>query len=250
VYGQSYNKKSNKKTDNLNVIDGDLKVDASMKIEEMSQDSSNGDKSSTNNDQNSSSTIENTDDQDMDKLDKNEEIKANGSSANVNRLNNIDDENKADINDREKSRTLDDAPNINTKISDKNGKVVNSNRNNPSSNTDDGNKMNYKIVKEDSDDEDVLAPLSIILPFELTPSPDPSSYLSCLAYSLTTEEAFFNCCMDQCLMCGSAGAVECMLFCVDCGEAFHSFCADFPLSSMTPERRYVYILCIYVWTSI
>jgi hypothetical protein len=245
VYGQSYNKKSNKKTDNLNVTDDDLKVDTSMKTEEMSQDSSSGDKSSTNNDQNRSSTIENTDDQDMDKVDKNKDIKANGSSANVNRLDNICDVYKADINDREKSKNLDDAPNINGKISNKNGKLMNSNRSNPLINTD-GNKINDKIVKEDSDDEDVIAPQSLMLPFELTPSPDPSSYLSCLAYSLTTEEAFFNCCMDQCLMCGSAGAVESMLFCIDCGEAFHSFCADFPLSSMTPERRHVYILCIYI----
>ena len=38
-------------------------------------------------------------------------------------------------------------------------------------------------------------------------------------------------------MCGSAGGAEYMLFCVDCGEAFHSYCADLPLSTMTPAFR-------------
>ena len=43
--------------------------------------------------------------------------------------------------------------------------------------------------------------------------------------------------ISQCLMCGSAGGAAYMLFCVDCGEAFHSYCADLPLSTMTPAFR-------------
>ena len=38
--------------------------------------------------------------------------------------------------------------------------------------------------------------------------------------------------MECCFSCGSSGAADTMLFCVDCGEAFHSFCADAPIHSM------------------
>merc|ERR1712228_1113500 len=38
--------------------------------------------------------------------------------------------------------------------------------------------------------------------------------------------------MDTCFTCGSSGAADTMLFCVDCGEAYHSFCAMAPIHSM------------------
>jgi hypothetical protein len=148
-----------------------------MKIEDMGEDSSS--KSSTNEE---NSINENTDGPNTDKMNENTEIKTNLSSVDMTGINSIDDVYKVGINDREKSKNLNNGKN------NKNGKLILAT---PPINTDIINKINYKIVKEDSDDEDVLAPLSIILPFELTPSPDPSSYLSCLAYSLTTEEVSY-----------------------------------------------------------
>ena len=165
------------------------------------------------------------------------------------------------------------------------------------------------VEPEEPEEEEEPVGMTVVLPDELTPNPDPTSYLPCLVYSLPCEDAFYACCMDQvgavmschvvschvmschvmschvepnfpimpyyemlrydilsyllsqrrtvthtlthshsfyhslpvlirqCLMCGSAGGAEYMLFCVDCGEAFHSYCADLPLSTMTPAFR-------------
>ena len=52
-------------------------------------------------------------------------------------------------------------------------------------------------AKEDNEDDDDVVLLSVTIPHELTPNPDPPSYLSCVAYSLSSEEAFYACCQDQ-----------------------------------------------------
>eukprot|EP00526_Cylindrotheca_closterium_P003276 CAMPEP_0113651638 /NCGR_PEP_ID=MMETSP0017_2-20120614/27536_1 /TAXON_ID=2856 /ORGANISM="Cylindrotheca closterium" /LENGTH=1571 /DNA_ID=CAMNT_0000564345 /DNA_START=1 /DNA_END=4716 /DNA_ORIENTATION=- /assembly_acc=CAM_ASM_000147 len=49
---------------------------------------------------------------------------------------------------------------------------------------------------------------------------------------IKTTDAYFTSWMDTCYTCGSSGASDTMLFCVDCGEAFHSFCANAPIHSM------------------
>ena len=49
---------------------------------------------------------------------------------------------------------------------------------------------------EEEDEEEGLR-LAVTLPDDLTPGPDPSSYLSCVVYSMSSEEAFYSCCLDQ-----------------------------------------------------
>jgi hypothetical protein len=63
----------------------------------------------------------------------------------------------------------------------------------------------------------------------------PPDQKSCIPYTevdLLPVDAFYHSWMDSCYTCGSSGASDCMLFCVDCGEAFHSFCVNAPISSM------------------
>jgi hypothetical protein len=63
----------------------------------------------------------------------------------------------------------------------------------------------------------------------------PCDIESCLPYrevSLRPTDAYYTSWMDCCYSCGSSGASDTMLFCVDCGEAFHSFCANAPIHSM------------------
>lgn len=63
----------------------------------------------------------------------------------------------------------------------------------------------------------------------------PIDIASCLPYKevkLKATDAYFSSWMDCCYTCGSSGASDTMLFCVDCGEAFHSFCAGAPIHCM------------------
>lgn len=78
---------------------------------------------------------------------------------------------------------------------------------------------------------------NVLVPVDLAPSPDPSSFLPCTVVSHSIEEAYFLMCQEACLVCGSSGRAELMLYCVDCGEAVHSFCSDAPLSLMSEEAR-------------
>ena len=80
----------------------------------------------------------------------------------------------------------------------------------------------------------VVLPDALSDPYAVDP---PNEYAVSVAYAIPGDQAFFSCTLDQCLVCGSSGAVESMLFCCDCGEAFHSFCAKFPLATMSAEAR-------------
>jgi Bromodomain/PHD-finger len=63
----------------------------------------------------------------------------------------------------------------------------------------------------------------------------PSDEKSCLPFQeikVKPVDAYFHAWMDCCFTCGSSGAADTMIFCVDCGEAFHSFCANVPIHSM------------------
>ena len=53
------------------------------------------------------------------------------------------------------------------------------------------------VELEEPDEEEERAGLCVVLPSELTPNPDPSSFLPCMVYSLPCEDAFYACCMDQ-----------------------------------------------------
>lgn len=73
---------------------------------------------------------------------------------------------------------------------------------------------------------------SVILPKLRDAPPDQRSCLPFKEVELTPVDAFYCCWMDSCYTCGCTGAADTMLFCVDCGEAFHSFCVGAPVHSM------------------
>ena len=79
--------------------------------------------------------------------------------------------------------------------------------------------------------------LVITLPTKLTPSTDPATFINYAVCLLSTEDAYYRSQIDQCFVCGSADQVNHFLFCIDCGEAFHSFCVDAPMSTMGPQER-------------
>ena len=66
----------------------------------------------------------------------------------------------------------------------------------------------------------------------LSQPPDPPSCVYSTEVRLTPVEAFYSAWKEACFTCGSSGASDTMLFCVDCGEAYHSFCANAPIHSM------------------
>ena len=71
----------------------------------------------------------------------------------------------------------------------------------------------------------VLAPLR-------EKAPDESSCLPFQLVRVKPLDSYYVAWMDCCFTCGSSGAADTMIFCVDCGEAFHSFCANVPIHSM------------------
>ena len=77
----------------------------------------------------------------------------------------------------------------------------------------------------------------IILPTQLIDSTDPQSCLLGNIVIQTIEEGFYTSHQDVCFLCGSAGSSDCLLFCCDCGEAYHSFCAEAPISNMKSEYQ-------------
>lgn len=63
-------------------------------------------------------------------------------------------------------------------------------------------------------------------------APDESSCLPFQSVKIKPVDSYYCAWMDCCFTCGSSGAADTMIFCVDCGEAFHSFCANVPIHSM------------------
>ena len=78
-----------------------------------------------------------------------------------------------------------------------------------------------------------LADASITLPKLQDTTPDQDSCVPHFDVKLKPVEAFYCSWMDSCYTCGSSGANDTMVFCVDCGEAYHSFCVNAPVHSMT-----------------
>ena len=92
-------------------------------------------------------------------------------------------------------------------------------------------------VQEDSTAEkkDLVAGskvATITLPDLREQPPDQASCVPCQEIKLKAVDAYYSCWMDSCFVCASSGASDTMLFCVDCGEGFHSFCANAPIHSM------------------
>lgn len=74
-------------------------------------------------------------------------------------------------------------------------------------------------------------------PSQLEPVNTPLSYSNCSAVTLSLDKAFLEAFIDVCLVCGSSDARPLMLHCIDCGESYHSFCAEVPLTFMSKDHR-------------
>ena len=64
---------------------------------------------------------------------------------------------------------------------------------------------------------------------------DPSTCVPFTEVQLNLLDAHFVSWMEMCYTCGSSGAQDTMLFCIDCGEGYHSFCVNAPIMSMTED---------------
>lgn len=79
--------------------------------------------------------------------------------------------------------------------------------------------------------------LSVTLPKYLCTEPNlVKSSFPCAAVVLSGEDAMFQCSVDACLFCGSSGSPASMIFCVDCGECFHSYCLSVPVSNLSIDN--------------
>jgi hypothetical protein len=101
----------------------------------------------------------------------------------------------------------------------------------------DAKKMEDDRVREDTtvEKKDLVAGSNVVtvnLPELREKTPDHPSCLPCHEVKLKPKDAYYCCWMECCFTCGSSGASDTMLFCVDCGEAFHSFCVNAPIHSM------------------
>jgi hypothetical protein len=61
---------------------------------------------------------------------------------------------------------------------------------------------------------------------------------------LTPSDSFFFCCVDICAICSSPGGTEQLLFCVDCGEAFHTYCLQVPSQTGAPKHKSFNLACL------
>ncbi|RLN74172.1 hypothetical protein BBJ28_00012325 [Nothophytophthora sp. Chile5] len=64
----------------------------------------------------------------------------------------------------------------------------------------------------------------IVLQTELSATGKPGSRIPLFKITQTRTSAHTYCWLDMCVVCGSAGLKTDLIFCVDCGEGFHSFC--------------------------
>jgi hypothetical protein len=67
---------------------------------------------------------------------------------------------------------------------------------------------------------------------KLVPFAAVTEFVRSTINSVSHEIAHFDCARDVCLVCGSGGASEAskLIFCCDCGEAYHSYCV-FPANN-------------------
>ncbi|OQS02588.1 histone-lysine N-methyltransferase [Thraustotheca clavata] len=67
--------------------------------------------------------------------------------------------------------------------------------------------------------------------------PKPYSCMANVVATLSMAQAHILCWLDACIVCCSTGAHEKMIFCVDCGEAYHQFCLHPPLDLSINELK-------------
>eukprot|EP00550_Attheya_septentrionalis_P001541 CAMPEP_0198291046 /NCGR_PEP_ID=MMETSP1449-20131203/8703_1 /TAXON_ID=420275 /ORGANISM="Attheya septentrionalis, Strain CCMP2084" /LENGTH=1902 /DNA_ID=CAMNT_0043989637 /DNA_START=351 /DNA_END=6059 /DNA_ORIENTATION=+ len=92
-----------------------------------------------------------------------------------------------------------------------------------------------RVQQDDTVEKKDLVAGSLIKAVELAPLCTPVDPPSCVPFAevqIKHDDAFYCAWMECCFTCGSSGATDTMLFCVDCGEAYHSFCANVPIHSM------------------
>ena len=65
----------------------------------------------------------------------------------------------------------------------------------------------------------------------VTPLDTPKSCMMRLHIRLDPVTAYGVSGVDMCVVCGSAGDPDKMMFCCDCGEAFHCYCLAHPIAS-------------------
>ncbi|RLN95890.1 hypothetical protein BBJ28_00015401 [Nothophytophthora sp. Chile5] len=73
-------------------------------------------------------------------------------------------------------------------------------------------------------DRRMLARDAIVLQTKLSATGKPGSRIPLFKITQTRTSAHTYCWLDMCVVCGSAGLKTDLIFCVDCGEGFHSFC--------------------------
>lgn len=95
------------------------------------------------------------------------------------------------------------------------------------------------------EEEEQQQQVVVVVPQQLTPCPEPSSYLAPTAFLQSCEEAYFTLHRETCFLCGSADDENLFLFCVDCGETMHSYCASAPVD--LPETLRQGLIQPYSW---
>jgi len=103
-------------------------------------------------------------------------------------------------------------------------------------------KKNEEIEKERTKKDEtaekkdlVVGTVATVSLPDLVKPKDPFSCIPTPMISLTATEAKSSCWMESCFVCGSSGCMDTMIYCVDCGEAFHSFCTQSPIFSLDEE---------------
>ncbi len=107
----------------------------------------------------------------------------------------------------------------------------------PTTNSDDSLIPGSNTIAQDNmacEEDDDAGPQFISI--QRVPNPDPPTFVTPFTSLLTAEEAVFAFCQDQCFACGSTGSKSNFLFCIDCGEAYHTFCAMTPVT-MTLQAK-------------
>ncbi|GKY95140.1 hypothetical protein MPSEU_000477800 [Mayamaea pseudoterrestris] len=99
-------------------------------------------------------------------------------------------------------------------------------------------KKNEEIriqIDESVEKKDLVAgtdAVTMVLPKLRDSPPDQSSCIPFTEVKLRLSDAFYCSWMDCCYTCGSSGAMDCFIFCCECGETFHSFCVNAPIHNM------------------
>jgi hypothetical protein len=84
---------------------------------------------------------------------------------------------------------------------------------------------------------------TFVLPKQLSEASDvdPAQFMSGMTFAISQDDALYCSYQDTCFVCACGSSTQCgdnfFLFCVDCGECFHSYCVAAPVATMTAEKR-------------